>query len=669
MSKKIQKEIEDLRRRIQVYDYQYYVKAQPEISDYEYDQLYHRLSQLESENPEYITPDSPTRRVSGEPTKEFPTVHHSSPMLSLTNTYSEEELIDFDRKIRESLGDNASYEYVTELKIDGLAISLIYKNGEFVRGVTRGDGVTGDDVSANLKTIRSIPLKIYTTNHLPDEFEVRGEVYLSIESFNRVNAQRIEANEPPFANPRNSAAGTLKMQDAREVARRSLSIFCYQYIDLKNPGRVQEHRKNLEQLLANNFPVNEHSAMCADIRQVLDYCHKWEQKRDDLAYEIDGVVIKINRSDQQRKLGATAKSPRWAIAYKFKPRSVATRIEKIIWQVGRTGAVTPVAELQPVLLAGSTVSRATLHNPEEIERKDIREGDWVLIVKGGDIIPKVVEVITDKRDANSRNYEIPDLCPVCNSGLRRSPDEAVLRCENYDCPAQVLRRIEHFVSRNAMDIDGFGVAIVELLVKNKLIRDYGDIYSLKQEDIVRLEGMGELSARNLITAIGKSKQQSLNRLIFALGIPHIGTTAAQTLADVYGDIDRLFDTDQESLEEIEGIGPKMARSAYQFFNHDNNRQILAKLRAAGLNFRQERILTSQIFDGKTFVLTGTLPTLGRDEAKSLIIANGGKVVSSVSSKTGYILAGEKAGSKLTRGQKLNIPVINEAEFFNMLKEQ
>lgn len=664
----VQKEIEDLRKKIQYHDFQYYVLAQPEISDYEYDQLYKRLSQLESENPQFITQDSPTQRVSGEPTKEFPSVRHRSPMLSLANTYSEAELIDFDRRIRDILDTDEKYEYVTELKIDGLAISLVYENGIFMRGATRGDGVTGDDVTVNLKTIRSIPLKSYNSANLPEVFEVRGEVFFSIEAFSRVNALREESGEPLFANPRNSAAGTLKMQDARIVAGRGLSIFCYQMIDLSNPDKVQEHWKNLEQLRKNKFPVNKYTEICGDIEQVLAFCQKWEQKRGSLPYEIDGVVIKINRSDQQKRLGTTAKSPRWAIAYKFKPSSVQTRIEKIVWQVGRTGAVTPVAELQPVSLAGTTVSRATLHNPEEIERKDIREGDWVQIVKGGDIIPKVIEVIREKRDNESVPCVIPEFCHECQTRLRRSAEEAALRCENYYCPAQIMRRIEHFTSRTAMDIEGLGPAIVELLVEKKLISDYGDLYILIEEQIIPLEGMGALSARNLLSGIEKSKTQTLDRLIFAIGIPFIGATAARTLADVYGDLDKLIEADEAALEEIEGIGPKMAQSTIRFFQNDINKEIIEKLRLASVGFKYIRDGDSIKLAGKIFVLTGTLPSLSRDEAKNRILKNGGKVSSTVSVRISYLLAGEKAGSKLAKAKKLNITIIDENEFFNLLNE-
>jgi DNA ligase (NAD+) len=662
----ISKEIEKLRKQIQKYDYQYYVMAQPEISDYEYDKLYQRLSQLESENPQLITSDSPTQRVSGEPTKDFPNVRHRSAMLSLANTYSEQELVDFDRKIRNGLNADEMYEYVAELKIDGLAISLIYENGIFVRGATRGDGVSGDDVTSNLRTIRGIPLRIYGKSEIPEEFEIRGEVYLSTKAFRRVNSQREESGEPLFANPRNSAAGTLKMQDARIVAERGLSIFCYQMIDLSTRDQMKEHWNNLNFLRNNNFPVNEHTEKFKNIDQVLAYCRKWEINRHNLPYEIDGVVIKINRSDQQRRLGATAKTPRWAIAYKFAPSSVETRIEKIVWQVGRTGAVTPVAELKPVLLAGTTVSRATLHNPEEIERKDIREGDWVHIVKGGDIIPKVIGVQIVKRDKDSISYNIPEFCPACGTRLRKSEDEAALRCDNFYCRAQVIRRIEHFASRTAMDIEGLGTAIVELLVEQKLINDYGDLYSLKEDQISALEGMGELSAKNLISGISKSKTQVLDRLIFGLGIPFIGTTAARTLSDIFGDLDSLITADQSALEDIEGIGPKMAISAVRFFQNDQNRQIIEKLRTAGVRFNNAQGGTSKIFTGKTFVLTGTLSSMSREEAKNIILSNGGKVSSSVSSKTDYLLTGENAGSKLNKAEKLKIPIINENELFNML---
>jgi DNA ligase (NAD+) len=494
-------EIEKLRRELQDHDYAYYVLAQPKISDYEYDQKMKRLASLEEQHPQYITNDSPTQRVSGLPTREFATVRHRIPLLSLANTYSEQELLDFDERIRGLLEKDEPYTYVAELKIDGLAVSLLYENGQFIQGATRGDGVFGDDITNNLRTIKSIPLRLRHTAISEDLIEVRGEVYMPRASFEQLNRERQASGETTFANPRNSAAGSLKLQDARLVAGRRLDIFCYRLLNHSTPDARINHFEALHQLKMMGFPVNPHSRLCNSMAGVFDYCHEWEAKRDSLAYDIDGVVIKINDSLQQERLGNTAKSPRWSISFKFKARQVKSRIEKITWQVGRTGTVTPVAELQPVQVAGTVVSRATLHNPEEIERKDIREGDYVFIEKGGDIIPKVVQVITAERPANSRPYKIPRRCPVCQTPLKKNIDEAALKCPNYSCHAQVVRRIEHFVSRGAMDIEGLGMAIIELFVDKGLIRDYADLYALTQDQISQLEGLGEKSAHNIIESI------------------------------------------------------------------------------------------------------------------------------------------------------------------------
>ncbi len=574
----IQTELITLRKEIHHHDYCYYVLAQPEIPDYEYDRLYRRLEELEKLNPKLITPDSPTQRVSGEPTKIFNTVKHRLPMLSLSNTYSEEELLDFDRRIRSLLGEDAFYEYVTELKIDGIAISLIYENGIFARGVTRGDGFTGDDVTNNLRTIRSLPLHIIQAESVPQNLEIRGEVFLDRKTFERVNAQRSENGEGMFANPRNSAAGTMKLQDARIVSDRGLSLFCYQLIDVSANLGSGSHLDNLALLRKFGFPVNSESRSCKTINEVIIYCRKWETGRQNLPYEIDGVVIKVNNLVQREKLGITAKSPRWAIAFKFKPGQVQTKLHKIVWQVGRTGTVTPVAELEPVLLAGTTVSRATLHNPDEIHRKDIREGDMVFIEKGGDIIPKVIGVRKDLRSKDSRTYTIPDVCPECGTKLNRDPAEAALKCSNFYCPRQVKKRIEHFASRTAMDIEGLGEAIVELLVDKELIKDVGDLYTLEQERLQNLDGMGKLSASNLLNAIEKSKVQPLDRLIFALGIAFIGTTAARILADNFGDLNAIRQAEAAELETLDGIGLKMAESILRFFQQKEYLQVLEKLK-------------------------------------------------------------------------------------------
>ena len=662
----VKKETEELRRQIQHHDYLYYVLAQPEISDYDYDHLFKKLEQFEKENPEYITPDSPTQRVSGQPTKEFATIQHRTPMLSLANTYSEAELREFDERIKGLLNENEKFEYVTELKIDGLAISLIYENGLFVQGVTRGDGLHGDDVTKNLRTIKSLPLRIINQEQIPVKLEARGEVYLSIDSFQKVNAQRAGNGEPLFANPRNSAAGTIKLQEPRLVAERGLALYCYQFIDHTTSEMTGDHFGHLQLLRHFGFPVNPHIKVCPSIEEVLAYCREWEEKRQQLSCEIDGVVVKVNDLAQQRRLGFTAKSPRWAIAFKFKAIQAQTLLEKITWQVGRTGTVTPVAELKPVRLAGSVVSRATLHNPDEIERKDIREGDEVVIEKGGDVIPKVVRTLTELRDKSSRVYRIPEKCPVCSSKLERNETEAALRCPNSNCPAQINRRIEHFASRGAMDIDGLGTALVDLLVNENLIRDFGDLYNLKEEELVLLERMGKKSAQNLIHAINGSKKQSLDRIIFALGIPFIGITAARILAWQYGDLRSLQIAGQEELETITGIGTKMAESIVSYFKSEPNKLLIEKLGRAGVNLSKGIEKKTGNLNDLIFVLTGTLPGLSRQQASELIIQNGGKVSAQVSKNTSYLLAGEKAGSKLREARQLGIRIIDEKQLRKLI---
>ncbi len=662
----IKDEIQALRRELQEHDYSYYVLAKPKISDYDYDIKLKKLADLETQNPNLITPDSPTQRVSGEPTKEFANVRHRVPMLSLANTYSEEDLREFDERIRGLLEPDEQYDYIAELKIDGLAISLLYENGLLTLGATRGDGITGDDVTNNLRTIRSIPLRILVSDNIGKEIEVRGEVFMPLESFNSINKQREQDGEQLFANPRNSAAGTLKMQDSRIVSERGLDIFCYQLLDHSNPDSTTMQVAALEKLRDLGLPVNPHAQKCKSIDEVLIYCRKWEKKRNSLPYEIDGVVIKINDPIQQGRLGHTSKSPRWAISFKFKATQVRTKILRITWQVGRTGTVTPVAELTPVQVAGTTVSRATLHNPEEIERKGIREGDFVYIEKGGDIIPKVVSVIEEARTKESQIYIIPEVCPVCHTKLVKNEEEAALRCPNYSCAAQIVRRIEHFVSRGAMDIEGLGTAVVELFVKEDMINDSADLYSLKKEQISALEGLGNKSADNLMQSLAESKSQSLEKFIFGFGIPLVGVTAARSLAKIFQDFDALVTADLEVLEEIDGIGKKMAESIFNFFKDGNNRMLVEKFRKANLNFKYNSQTAGTTFADMTFVLTGTLSGLTRADASKMILDRGGKVSSSVSKSTTYVLAGEKAGSKLNKAQKLGVKIIDEAEFRNLL---
>ena len=652
--------IEQLRELITRYDYEYYSLAQPSISDYEYDMLMKELEELEQDHPDLITPTSPTQRVSGQPTKEFPTVAHKTPMLSLANTYNEQEIVEFDNRVRSMLASNAKIEYVIELKIDGLAVSLIYENGIFVRGAKRGDGIEGDDVTNNLKTIRSIPLKISSNIKIPNEFEVRGEVYLPKASFKAINNERRAMDEPEFANPRNAAAGTLSMHDSSIVASRKLLMFSYYFYTEDKQFQSDSHMENLEYLKNLRFMVNPNYRLCKSIGEILAYLKEWEAKRDTLPYEIDGAVIKVNSVTQQKNLGSTAKSPRWAISYKFKAMQAETRINQITWQVGRTGIVTPVAELNPVFLAGSTVSRATLHNQDEIKRKDIREGDYVYIEKGGDIIPKVVEVILSKRDKNSEVTAIPKHCPDCNTELIKMEGEVAIRCPNIQCPSQVTRRIEHFASRSAMDIEGMGTSLVELLVKEGMLNDIADIYRLDEEKIEKLERMGKKSANNLINNIEKSKTQDLYRFIFALGIPFIGVNAAKILSNHFRSLESIQSATMDVLVDIEGIGDKMAQSIVEFFRKRKNIELLNRLINAGVKPKlpEKTSVENQPLKGKTFVITGTLPGMSREEAKVIIERYGGKTSSSVSAKSDYLLAGDNPGSKFSKAKLLNVEIID-----------
>ncbi|MCK6542608.1 NAD-dependent DNA ligase LigA [bacterium] len=665
----IQKKVHKLRDEINRHDYLYYVLGQPAITDEAYDKLMRELSEIETRHPELVTPDSPTQRVGSDLTKHFPTVRHHQPMMSLGNTYSREELSDFDRRVREGL-EGASFEYVCELKFDGVAMSLIYEYGHFVRGVTRGDGEKGEDVSINLKTIRSIPLRLDATNAHLEHIEVRGEVLMLREDFIKVNARRTEAGEPPFANPRNLSAGTLKLQDPRLVAARPLKFFSYYLRELGAEKKLLSHSESLTALESLHFPVMKTYRVCKTLDEVFAFCEEWEAKRDTLPFEIDGAVIKVNAFRQQETLGATAKSPRWAIAYKFKAQKVETRVRDIVLQVGRTGTVSPVAELEPVFLAGSTISRVTLHNEDFLQEKDIRIGDTVRIEKGGDVIPKITEVVFDKRPAEAHVFRFPKACPVCGEPVVKTEGEAAWRCENITCDAQIKKRIEHFCSRDAMDIENCGEAVVAQLVDAGCIHDFADLYYLQKEALLALERWGEKSATNLITAIERSKHNSLERLIYGIGIRFVGEESAKDLAKHFKSLDALRQADVETLTAIEGIGERTALSIKQFFDSAQNRKVLDKLTQAGVQtiYISSAVELPSIFSGKTFVLTGTLPSLGRNDAKKMIEDRGGKVSGSVSKKTDYVLAGAEAGSKLDKAKELNVPVIDETEFLKMISE-
>ncbi len=669
---KAKEEIEQLRKSLNHHNYLYYVKTQPEISDYDYDMQLKRLEELEKQYPEFLQPDSPTQRVSGEPTKEFPVVRHRKPMMSLANTYNEDEIRDFDRRVRSLLETGEHYEYVCELKIDGVAMSLLYQSGLLTRAATRGDGQQGDEVTNNVKTLRSIPLRLPAEKPDLESIEVRGEIYYSLKGFRKLNTEREEQGEAPFANPRNAAAGSLKLQDARTVAKRPLNMFCYWIDSLEENNRLKTHHEGLKVLEELHFPVNPHHRLCRTIDDVIAYWSEWQERRETLDYDIDGIVVKINDLQQQVRLGATAKSPRWAIAFKFKAEQQETTLKDIIWQVGRTGVVTPVAVLEPVQLLGTTVSRATLHNVDELDRLDARPGDRVILEKGGDVIPKIIRVVTGKRPSDSKPYHPPTHCPVCNSRLVREEGEVALRCENVSCPEQVARRIEHFASRRAMDIEGLGEKVVALLRENSLIGDYGDIYYLKSDAIANLERMGEKSAANLLDGIEKSKQQPLDKVVFSLGIPFVGEGAARLLADHFQSVDALAGAEIEELASIEGVGEKTAESIKSFFENDENLRVLEKLRKAGVRFSQEKEQTVQTADdrfaGKTFVFTGSLSRFTRDEAADIVRSRGGKATGSVSSKTDYVVAGEDPGSKLDKARKLGVQVLSEEEFNRMARD-
>lgn len=666
MDKHVVDRIDELRKLINDADYKYYVLAEPDISDFEYDKLMKELGELEKQYPLLLTKDSPTQRVSGEPTKRFNVVEHKIPMLSLSNSYNFDELIEFDTRVKNTVGKD-SIEYVCELKIDGLAVSLIYENGYFAKGATRGDGTKGDDVTANLKTIKSIPLKVFHKSL--KNFEVRGEIFIKKDDFLKINEEQELKGEKLFANPRNTAAGTLKLKDSRTVARRPLNLFSYYFSS--DDFAPEEHFKNLEILKQLRFPVNSYAKKVKSIVEVKKYCEKIDELRDNLPYEIDGVVVKVNNIHEQDILGSVAKSPRWAIAYKFKAKEKVTRIVSITLQVGRTGTITPVAELEPVFLAGSTISRATLHNFDELERKDIREKDYVKIEKGGDVIPKVTEVIPEKREKGSRKFPVPEKCPVCSTKLVKSEEEVYIYCPNYFCPAQVQGRIEHFVHRDAMDVEGLGGSIIAVFLENGLIKDFSDIYELKnkRKEIISLERFGEKSVDNILLAIEKSKEKPFEKVLFALGIKQVGERTAKLLAKHFRSIENLSKASVDEIDDIYEIGPSIAQSVVDFFKDDKNIKLLNKLKKAGLKFESENtgtLKTKEEFLGKVFVLTGTLQKFTRSQASEIIENFGGRTSGSVSKKTDYVLAGNEAGSKLDKAKKLGVKILTEEDFEKMI---
>jgi DNA ligase (NAD+) len=666
----VEREINSLREEIRRHEELYYIHDNPEISDVEYDALLARLLELETENPQFTTPDSPTQRVGGRPAEGFDEYVHRRPMLSLDNSYNLEDLRAFDERCRK-LADGRPFEYVAELKIDGLSISIHYERGMLARGVTRGDGRRGEDVTQNVRTIRSVPLKLKaTTEKLEAEVEVRAEAYLPRAVFERINQERDEEGQPRFANPRNAAAGTIRQLDPKIVSARRLEMFPYDVIAGERKP-FATHWQSFEWLERAGFRTNPHRALCASIDEVIHFCNQMELERDRLDYEIDGVVVKVNSTALQDEFGATSKAPRWAIAYKYPARQATTQVLSVVVQVGRTGALTPVANLQPVLLAGTTVARATLHNEDEIKRLDLRIGDWVLIEKSGEIIPKILKVVESRRTGQEEPFEMPRTCPECGGLVVRPEGEVVSRCVAADCPAQLKQNILHFASRRAMRIEGLGEALVEQLVETKLVRDVADLYRLNLETIAALERKAEKSASNLMTQIEASKSRDLPQLLYALGIRHVGERTAGLLARQFRSLDRLGRATVEEIDDIHEIGLTVAESVRDWFDDKGNLELCERLRQAGVKTEMEDLPgegVSEAFSGKQFVLTGRLETLTRDEARALIEARGGRITSTVSKKTDYVVAGEEAGSKLEKAQALGLSVIDEARLREMLGE-
>lgn len=661
-------EADKLRREIRHNEYLYYVLDAPEITDAEYDRMMVRLRELEARYPDSIPADSPTQRVGGRASSQFTEVRHLEPLLSLGNVFSAEELRAFDERVRSGLPAGSKVEYVMEPKIDGLACSLIYENGKLVRAATRGDGVVGENVTANVRTIRSIPLtlKVPEGEAVPELLDVRGEVYMPRQAFMRLNEQRAERGESEFANPRNAAAGSLRQLDPQVTASRSLSFFAYYLV---GEGAQPKHSESLALLARYGFKVSENYKVVENIDEAIKYIGDFNELRQGLSYDTDGAVIKVNDVYQQRILGATGKDPRWATAYKYPPEQAETTLENIDWRVGRTGVLTPTAVLTPVKLSGSVISRATLHNEDFIRAKDIRIGDRVVINKAGEIIPEVLRVVVEKRTGDEKEVEIPGVCPECGWRVERQGEEAAIRCTNPHCPALGREGLIHFVSRDAMNIDGCGPSVINALLDAGLVRDAADLYSLRKDDLLKLERMGEKSADNLLTALAESKKNELDKLLFALGIRHVGAKVARILATEFGSMAKLQQAQPEELAQIRDIGDKIAESAVTWLNVPANIDLVERLAAAGLTmtFTPPASQEDNPFFGKTLVFTGTMPTLGRAEAKTMAQDVGAKVSGSVSKKTDYVIAGAEAGSKLEKAQQLGVTVIDEAEFLRLLK--
>jgi DNA ligase (NAD+) len=666
--------IADLRRQIRYHEERYYVLNDPEIADAEFDALMGELEVLEAENPDLVTSDSPTQRVSGRPAAGFVTVEHAEPMLSLDNAYSEDELRDFDARVRRGLAAAGeaveTVDYVAELKIDGLSLALTYEDGVLVRGATRGDGVRGEEVTSNVRTIRAIPLKLRAADLKgPRRIEIRGEVYLPRRVFERINKQKADAGEPLFANPRNAAAGTMRNLDPALVAKRGLSAWTYQVVGASPPT----HAETLGALKEWGLPVEPHWTRCRGVEALIAFCREWDDKRRTLDFDTDGVVIKLDRIDLRARLGTTSKFPRWAVAFKFPAEQKTTLLRSIEVNVGRTGAVTPFAMLDPVVVSGSTVSMATLHNADDIARKDIRAGDWVLVEKAGDVIPRVIGPILSKRPADAKPWVMPTTCPRCGSTLHRAEDEAVWRCENTSCPAKLQRGLEHFASRGAMNIEGLGESLVAQVIKAGLVRDYADVYALTPEKLEQLERMGKKSAAKLMLQIEKSRGNELWRLIYGLGIRHVGERASQVLARAFGSMDALCAANVEGLQQTAEIGPVLAESVRSWFDEPRNRQLIDRLRAAGVTMevpveQRAAMETPGALTGRTYVVTGTLQSMSREDATAALERLGAKVTNSVSKKTTGVIVGSEPGSKAEKAQTLGVPTLDEAAFLELIKQ-
>ena len=667
----VQQQIEALREKLRHHEHLYYVQDAPEVSDAEYDAWMRELRALEQAHPEFLTPDSPTQRVGGKPKEGFAKVAHSRPMLSLDNAYDEAELHEWDRRVHELAGES-NVEYVYELKLDGLSLALDFQNAALVRGVTRGDGVIGEDVTSNVRTIRSVPLSIspakLKSSGLPRDFEVRGEVVLPLAAFQKLNAEREEQGLAPAANPRNAAAGTIRTLEPNIVAQRRLDFFAYFALDERGYIFPQQSEA-LDALERAGFHVNAQRGIAKNIQEVWNFIAQAEAMRESLPYEIDGVVVKVNSRALQDRLGFTGRAPRWAVAYKFAARSGITQVHNIAVQVGRTGKLTPVAELAPVPIGGTTVSRATLHNADEIERLDLKIGDWVTVERGGDVIPKVVAVLHEKRPKDARPFVFPRLCPVCGSEVVREEGEVDWRCINVNCPARLRESLLYFSARKVMNIEGLGEAVVTQLIDRGLVRNLADIYQLDEAALLSLERIGEKTAQSLLQEIARSKQAPLDRVLLGLGIRFVGERTAQFLAEAFGTMDRVMAATEEELERVPEIGPRISVAIREFFDVPANRELVERLRDAGLNFTAAKTRNSSRLAGLTFVLTGTLPTLTREEAKQRIEREGGKVAGSVSKKTSYVVAGEEAGSKLDKARQLGVAILDEAKLLELLEAE